>query len=80
MQYVFGSGLRTLQCSYMGKNDVWELKVLWFGIKLLDLLSLFIDSGFALMMIGLCSGMCNTCVIGECVNTQYFLSYGDSSE
>jgi len=55
--------LGLLQCSYTGKNDVSELKGLWFGIKLLDLLSVFIDSGFALM-IGHCSGMCNTCVIG----------------
>ena len=30
--------LGLLQCSYMGKNDVSELKVLWFGIELLDLL------------------------------------------
>lgn len=32
--------LGLLQCSYTGKNDVSELKVLWFGIKLLDLLTL----------------------------------------
>lgn len=52
--------LGLLQCSYMGKNDVSELKVLWFGITF----SLLIDSGFELVMIGHCSGMCNTCVIG----------------
>jgi len=55
--------LGLLQCSYTGKNNVSDLKVLWFGIELLDLLSLFVDSGFALM-IGYFSGVCNTSVIG----------------
>ena len=43
--------LGLLQCSYIGKNNVSDLKVHWFDIELLDLLSLFVDSGFALMVI-----------------------------
>ena len=37
--------LGLLQCSYVGKNNVSDLKVLWFGTELLDLLC-----GFAVMI------------------------------
>jgi hypothetical protein len=63
MQYLLG---RTTPVLIYGEERCVEVKrkVFCFCIKLLDLRSLFIDSGFVLMTIGHCSGMCNTCVIG----------------
>lgn len=63
------SGLRTPPVLIYGEERCIGVKrkVLWFGIKLLDWVCLSIDSGFVLIMIGHCSGMCDGLVCGRIV-------------